>query len=105
AEAELRVVRQGDCLVEISRARNRRDRPEHLFVPHLRALGLEHHGGLEVEAGTVDAPASAAETRSLLAGAAHLLLDVVEDLRRGERADLRRAALRVAAPDSPHALD
>src|SRR5438309_8208078 len=44
-EAELRVVRQGDRLVEISRARNRRDGPEHLFVPHLRALGLQHHGG------------------------------------------------------------
>src|SRR5438874_5878886 len=49
AEAERRVVRQGDRLVEIARARNRRHGPEHLFYPHLRALGLEHHGGLEEE--------------------------------------------------------
>src|SRR5207245_5259272 len=45
------------------------------------------------------------ETRSLLAGAAHLLLDVVEDLFRGERADLRRVVLRVADLESAHGLD
>src|SRR5207245_2914776 len=44
-------------------------------------------------------------SRSLLAGAAHLLLDVVEDLLRGERADLRRIVLRVADLESAHGLD
>src|SRR3989449_3915440 len=104
-EAELRVVRQRDGLVEVPGADHRRDRAEDLFIPHFRASGLEPHGGLEEEAGTVDAAASAGEIRSLFAGAAHLLLDVLEDLFRGERTDVRRVVLRVADLEGAHALD
>src|SRR5438067_13800749 len=89
AQAELRVVGERDGVVEPLRAYHRGDRAEDLFLPDLGPLGFEGDGRLEEEAGAVQAPAAAGHVRALLAGAAHLLFQVLEDLP-GGRSEERR---------------
>src|SRR5438128_1028142 len=105
AQAELGVVGERDGVVEPLRAHDGGDRAEDLFLPDLGPLGFEGDGRLEEVAGAVQAPAAAGHVRTLLAGAAHLLFQVLEDLPGGERAHLCRVVLRVADLERPHSLD